>query len=261
MFRSPKILDASHFRPPLRCETMDSQSSMEESCEATLPVTKQVAKEGHHQNDKGSHKTDQSEDFNSHECQGKDAAYFYDVELSTNSPSSHKFSSIGGGVLVPFAGESNGGKAATQTSRGGRYCENSCSICFSHFKTAQEISWSSNEKCRHVFHSPCIQQWLETVSQRYLARQARTRLPRDTIQSLLVAPMACPVCRQAFLLRDKEADEETLHNLLELGMLSHGAFPSSSFPVVQLGLGTDDQESTTPLDPPVTLYRYSSSTL
>ena len=37
---------------------------------------------------------------------------------------------------------------------------NVCSICLEHFAVGEEVSWSRNIDCNHVFHRACIQQWL-----------------------------------------------------------------------------------------------------
>lgn len=49
-----------------------------------------------------------------------------------------------------------------------------CLICLEKYKDGDEISWSHNPKCAHVFHRNCIMEWLMSHEE-------------------------CPCCRQGFL--------------------------------------------------------------
>jgi hypothetical protein len=53
----------------------------------------------------------------------------------------------------------------------------SCVICLDSFQIGQEVCWSYNDECRHVFHSTCILDWL---------------FRKDD--------QVCPVCRNDFLI-------------------------------------------------------------
>jgi hypothetical protein len=35
-----------------------------------------------------------------------------------------------------------------------------CFICLESFQVKDEVSWSENKECEHVFHHPCILRWL-----------------------------------------------------------------------------------------------------
>jgi len=37
---------------------------------------------------------------------------------------------------------------------------NVCTICLEHFGVGEEVAWSRQPSCRHVFHRECITQWL-----------------------------------------------------------------------------------------------------
>ena len=51
----------------------------------------------------------------------------------------------------------------------------SCAICMCSYKEHDEIAWSHNKECRHLFHRECIEQWLSANHE------------------------DCPICRKDFL--------------------------------------------------------------
>ena len=57
-----------------------------------------------------------------------------------------------------------------------------CAICLNEYEDGEEICWSSNRKCNHVFHHSCIAEWL---------------LQHDE----------CPYCRKAYLVDDDASDD------------------------------------------------------
>jgi hypothetical protein len=96
---------------------------------------------------------------------------------------------------------------------------NSCSICLCHFEKDEEVAWSSNTTCSHVFHSDCIQDWLMVAGYKHYKRQVRLfrkgklSSQPDHLQSILTAPMECPNCRDAFLRPNTDLDAEALSSL------------------------------------------------
>jgi hypothetical protein len=68
-----------------------------------------------------------------------------------------------------------------------------CAICLEDYKQGDEVCWSNNRHCDHVFHRECIVEWL--------CRQD-----------------GCPVCRQDFLpLEDlDEAETELTESVARL---------------------------------------------
>ena len=58
-----------------------------------------------------------------------------------------------------------------------RTVEGTCAVCLGHYAVGDEVIWSSNPKCQHVFHDDCILSWL-------LRRRKQ-----------------CPCCRQSFLVK------------------------------------------------------------
>ena len=65
-----------------------------------------------------------------------------------------------------------------------RRIEECCAICLCGFESGDEVSWSSNADCHHVFHTECIQSWL---------------LRRTAFHT-----KSCPCCRQRFVVKKKE---------------------------------------------------------
>ena len=51
------------------------------------------------------------------------------------------------------------------------YSPKSCPICMEPYETGDEIAWSKNENCLHVFHQECIVGWLMTSNDCPLCRQ------------------------------------------------------------------------------------------
>uniref|UniRef100_A0A7S1B772 RING-type domain-containing protein n=1 Tax=Corethron hystrix TaxID=216773 RepID=A0A7S1B772_9STRA len=55
-----------------------------------------------------------------------------------------------------------------------KYDANACAICLCSYDAGENVSWSPNEECDHVFHTECISSWLMKSSE-------------------------CPVCRRNYL--------------------------------------------------------------
>lgn len=114
-----------------------------------------------------------------------------------------------------------------------RLVPNVCSICLCNYEVGNDIVWSSNEFCEHVFHKMCIEQWL--MKQRE-------------------GPL-CPCCRRDFVIDpfDLEDEEEiqivdtdaTLLNAMESGELTSGSSRGLP-PPSHLPLHTLFQQQNTP---------------
>jgi len=64
---------------------------------------------------------------------------------------------------------------------------NLCSICLSSYEEGEEICWSPNTRCVHVFHKKCIVEWL---------------IKHDN----------CPCCRNNYLGDDKDLKKKSTNN-------------------------------------------------
>jgi len=62
--------------------------------------------------------------------------------------------------------------------------EHQCAICLTDYKEGDKICGSPNKLCQHQFHRTCITKWLMKKEE-------------------------CPYCRQKFLEKDGEAEEDT----------------------------------------------------
>lgn len=78
-----------------------------------------------------------------------------------------------------------------------------CAVCLSEYEVNDEISWSSNSECTHVFHRECITQWLVALGKKKSSMQRFPDSPSE--KKLLNYNLECPCCRQDFIVREKES--------------------------------------------------------
>ena len=76
-----------------------------------------------------------------------------------------------------------------------------CSVCLSEFHLSQNICWSSNTACTHVFHSECMIQWLVALGRKHSSRKRFTLYPTER-QLVGYYELQCPCCRQEFVKSD-----------------------------------------------------------
>ena len=123
-----------------------------------------------------------------------------------------------------------------------RSYSNGCPICLSPFGVNDQVSWSHNPSCSHVFHTACIHEWLAAAGRKHMKRQQqRLRLtnhqtqPRglvlrhDPITTILSMPLLCPCCRAPFLLNDDEANHKKARSRPSSERTIHAA---NRFPLV-----------------------------
>lgn len=80
-----------------------------------------------------------------------------------------------------------------------------CAICLSEYDILDEVCWSSNSKCTHVFHKECVVQWLVALGKR---QSKMKRFPRTLNEKhLLDHNFECPCCRQEFIIKGSDKEE------------------------------------------------------
>jgi len=57
-------------------------------------------------------------------------------------------------ISIPKPGESNLSESKHETN-------DTCAICLSNYVQGQQVVWSSNQECVHVFHHGCVVQWIK----------------------------------------------------------------------------------------------------
>lgn len=118
-----------------------------------------------------------------------------------------------------------------------RQVPNGCAICLSVFQPTDDVTWSSNPDCNHVFHHKyvaaalqiprswecsltetpslcrCILDWLHASGRKALRRQRRNNSPGsivnyscDPVARITRFPALCPCCRQEFIRHSSEED-------------------------------------------------------
>ena len=66
---------------------------------------------------------------------------------------------------------------------GEEYSHHQCAICLLDYEDGDEISWSQNKQCEHMFHRDCVYRWLLKHNE-------------------------CPYCRRPYLTDDNENNGE-----------------------------------------------------
>ena len=105
----------------------------------------------------------------------------------------------------PNIGNNNNQENTTSNKRKAlRLVQNECSICLCEYNVGDDVVWSSNPQCDHVFHETCIEQWLMKQ--------------RD-------GPL-CPCCRRDFVIDPFDFGDD---DDIELGIISvRERIPSST---------------------------------
>jgi Ring finger domain len=92
-----------------------------------------------------------------------------------------------------------GTSRADESKQIGEHGVDLCAICLNEYCDGDEISWSQNKDCTHIFHRECVMQWLLTHKE-------------------------CPCCRHVYLQSDDDERNgiATPHNELYERTLQRG---------------------------------------
>jgi len=93
-------------------------------------------------------------------------------------------------ILIPYPGHGRDIESKSEDDSNRREVPIFCAICLGEYTISEQVSWSSNSDCPHVFHRECITQWFLTL----LKSKSHVEVVAPTPTKL-----ECPMCRQDFL--------------------------------------------------------------
>lgn len=102
-------------------------------------------------------------------------------------------------VYLPLPGQANDATDIGPSSR--RLVSSGCAICLSLFRAEENITWSSNAECTHIFHTDCVLHWYLAVGRKAHRRRVRNNpemSDEEALSKICGFPLACPCCRQDF---------------------------------------------------------------
>lgn len=78
-----------------------------------------------------------------------------------------------------------------------REVANSCAICLTEYEVSDNVSWSANPQCPHVFHEKCITKWFLSLGR--LQSICGVSLEDNCPKNVLNYQLECPCCRREFI--------------------------------------------------------------
>ena len=84
-----------------------------------------------------------------------------------------------------------------QNCRLTRECPISCAICLTEYEVSNDVCWSANQKCPHIFHEKCITKWFLSLGR--LQSISDLSLEDECPKKVLNYQLECPCCRQEFI--------------------------------------------------------------
>ena len=82
-------------------------------------------------------------------------------------------------------------------NRPSREFPNSCAICLIEYEVRDDVSYSANPQCPHIFHEQCITKWFLSLGR--LQTICDVSLDNDCAKNVLNYRLECPCCRQEFV--------------------------------------------------------------
>jgi hypothetical protein len=157
-----------------------------------------------------------------------------DTFLLIPKPGLPKISIIDLITTNPNVGNNNQGTTSKRKEL--RMVENECSICLCEYNVGDDVVWSSNPQCDHVFHETCIEQWLMKQ--------------RD-------GPL-CPCCRRDFVIDPFDFGDDDVD--IEIGIAAvMEQIPSSTGRIEHEDM--EEEEEAPDLTPNATIERMESDVM